>query len=84
VTTSRQLFVQDPTTGRIRFTRAGVERYRTRFARVGFDITSIRTLAQFEAAVDASFAREMRELAATARGEDRQLDEALKGLSGWE
>jgi hypothetical protein len=34
--------------------------------------------------VDASFAREMRELAATARGEDPELDETLKGLPGWE
>ncbi|MBU0501460.1 MAG: hypothetical protein KJ558_10215 [Gammaproteobacteria bacterium] len=79
----RQYFVEDPMTGRIRFTKTGEARFRERFARSGFQIDQIRTMAQFEAAVDATFEREMNELAAGMRGEDPVLDQILAGLPGW-
>lgn len=79
----RQWFVQDPATGRIRFTQAGRAHFRERFARSGFQIDQIRTMAQFGAAVDATFEREMGEMATRIRGEDPVLDQILSGLPGW-
>jgi hypothetical protein len=83
MTTARQLFVQDPVTKRIRFTQAGIAKYQKKFSRVGFNIKTIRTLSEFESAVDASFAAEMQDLSETAK-DDPALAEALKGLPGWE
>lgn len=80
---ARQLYIQDAGTGKIRFTRAGDEKYGARFARAGFDIRKITTMREFESAVDASFAQEMRQLALTARGENSALDAVLAGLPGW-
>ena len=81
---ARQLFIQDATTGRIRFTQAGVERYKERFAKAGFAIRRITTMREFEAAVDASFALEMEHLAADTRGQDPALDAIMAGLPGWD
>lgn len=80
----RQLYIQDPATGRIRFTKAGRERYAARFAKVGYRIDDIRTLAAFEAAVDTLFQSEMYRMADGFRGEDAEFDAALSGLPGWE
>ncbi|OGT87646.1 MAG: hypothetical protein A2286_13410 [Gammaproteobacteria bacterium RIFOXYA12_FULL_61_12] len=80
----RQLFVEDPATGRIRITKSGEARFRERFARSGFRIDQIRTKAQFEAAIDAAFEREMNELAVRMRGDDPVLDQILSGLPGWD
>lgn len=80
----RRFFVEDPKTGRIRFTKAGETHFRERFAKSGFQIGQIRTMTQFEAAVDATFEREMRELAAGMQGEDPVLDQILSGLPGWD
>ena len=46
----RRLFVKDVGTGKIRFTRKGVEAFRQDFAKVGVDINQITTPAQFSAA----------------------------------
>ena len=81
---ARQLYIEDPTTGRIRFTKAGRDRYAARFARAGHRIDDIRTKAQFEAAVDAMFQSEMNQMAADSRGQDAELDAVLSGLPGWE
>jgi hypothetical protein len=40
---------------RVRFTTAGVRRFKERFARAGFDIAKIRRIDQFEAALVGSF-----------------------------
>ena len=81
---ARQLFIQDATTGRIRFTQAGISRYGERFARAGFSIRQITTMKEFEAAVDASFALEMKKLASETRGQDPALDAIMTGLPGWD
>ena len=80
----RALYVQDPVTGKIRLTRTAIERYGSRFARVGHDACKITTLEQFEAAVDASFALQMQELASELRGVDPELDAIMQGLPGWD
>lgn len=80
---ARQLYIQDASTGKIRFTRAGCEKYGARFARAGFDIRKITSMQAFESAVDASFAQEMQQLASAARGEDSALDAVLAGLPSW-
>lgn len=79
----RTLFVQDVSSGRIRFTRRGQDAWRKRLAKAGCDIDRIRTLAEFEAAVDAVFAAEFRALAAREKGKDPFLDAILAEIPGW-
>ena len=43
----RQYFIEDPTSGAIRFTAKGIEHFRDRFAKAGIDIRAIRTVTQF-------------------------------------
>ncbi len=81
---ARTLFVEDSANGRIRFTRKGVEKYGSRFARVGFDIEAIRTMAEFEQAVDAMMDHELRRLAASIGDDEPELKEALRGLPGFD
>lgn len=71
-------------TNEFRPTKAMIERYGARFAKAGYDIRKLRTREQWNAAVDASFALEMRTLASTTRGQDAQLDALLQGLPGWD
>lgn len=79
----RELFIEDPVSGSIRLTRTAHERYSQRFARVGYDIRRIKTLAAFERAVDAMVSFELHQLARETR-DDPQLNEAMKGLPGWD
>lgn len=81
---TQQLYIREPGTGRIRLTSMAVERYRERFARAGFHVEDIRTLEQFEAAIDAMFRREMEEYGAESHGIDPELDRVLDGLPGWD
>jgi len=81
---TRQIFIQDPITKRIRLTNAGIEKYGVRFLRAGFQPSQIRTMETLKAAVDASFASEMERLASTTKGRNADLDEILNGLPGWE
>jgi hypothetical protein len=81
---TRQLYIQDPISKRIRFTQSGIELYGKNFGRAGFDIKKIKTMAEFERAVDASFAQDMQKLAVTTRGQDAEIDEVLAGLPGWD
>ena len=43
-------FVEDPKTGRIRFTAKGLAAFRSQFARIGIDIRRIRTRDELRAA----------------------------------
>ncbi|MGD9171169.1 MAG: hypothetical protein PVI97_14065 [Candidatus Thiodiazotropha sp.] len=81
---ARQLYIQDPVSKRIRLTKAGLERYANRFARVGYRASEIETLEELKSAIDASFDHEMAELAKTARGHNVELDEIMSGLPGWD
>ncbi len=81
---ARQLYIQDPITQRIRMTKAGIEKYESRFARVGVQASTIKTVAAFKAAVEACFTSEMETLASTAKGKNADLDEIMTGLPGWE
>lgn len=45
-----ECFVEDPETGRIRFTAKGLAAFRSQFARAGIDIRSIRTRDEVRAA----------------------------------
>ena len=45
-----ECFVEDPKTGRIRFTAKGLAAFRSQFARTGIDIRRIRTRDEFRAA----------------------------------
>ena len=76
----RQLFIEDPHSGRLRLTRAGVERYGTRFARVGINARKITTRAELEAATDASFMQELHALASETQGSNPELDRILDHL----
>ena len=61
----RECFVEDPATGRIRFTAKGLAAYRSQFARAGIDIKRIRTRDDFRAACVRSehvFAEDLRQL----------------------
>jgi hypothetical protein len=79
----RQLYIQDPSSHRIRLTRAGLDKYAPRFAQAGFRACEIRTLDELKEAIDASFNREMAKLATTARGCNSDLDQIMGGLPGW-
>jgi len=80
----RHYFIRDTATGRIRFTRAGIDAFGREFAEVGYDIRRIHTREAFRAASDASFAFQMRRVAQTTRGQSRLLDKILAGLPGWD
>src|SRR5688572_23087215 len=45
-----ECFVEDPDTGRIRFTAKGLAAFRSQFARTGIDIRRIRTRDELRAA----------------------------------
>ncbi len=79
----RQLYIQDPSSNRIRLTQAGLDKYASRFAQSGFRASEIRTLDELKEAIDASFSHEMANLAATARGGNGDLDQIMRGLPGW-
>ncbi len=81
---TKHLFLTDKTTGRIRFTKLGLEKLGTRFAKAGINPKSIRTREDYLEAVDAMFQSEMEESASKLKGKSKELDEALKGLPGWE
>lgn len=81
---SNTIYIEDLATKRIRFTRAGHERYARRLARVGYNIESIRNKAQLAEALDAMFMYEMRELARSCKGRDAEMDRLLSGLPGWD
>ncbi|MEW7972788.1 MAG: hypothetical protein AB2821_04805 [Candidatus Thiodiazotropha endolucinida] len=80
---ARQLYIKDPSSNRIRLTRAGLDKYANRFAKVGYQASEIRTMEVLKEAIDASFDHEMVKLATTARDNNADLDEALSGLPGW-
>ncbi|MEW8139540.1 MAG: hypothetical protein AB2761_20955 [Candidatus Thiodiazotropha endolucinida] len=81
---ARQLYIQDPSSNRIRLTKAGLERYAARFAKAGYQASNIKTLEELRNAIDASFNHEMAKLATTARGSNTDLDEIMSGLPGWD
>ncbi|MEW8046618.1 MAG: hypothetical protein AB2805_09020 [Candidatus Thiodiazotropha sp.] len=81
---ARQLYIQDPSSNRIRLTKAGLERYAARFAKAGYQANNIKTLEELRNAIDASFNHEMAKLATTARGSNTDLDEIMSGLPGWD
>ncbi len=74
-----QLIIRNPDTDTIRFTRAGQERFARRFARSGFDIRAIKTMAQFQVAYEATFEREIRDELAKSEP-DPELRHALRHL----
>ncbi|MCP4666420.1 MAG: hypothetical protein GY849_08630 [Deltaproteobacteria bacterium] len=80
----RQLFLADKAYGKIRLTRKGMELYGKRFALSGVDISTIKTMTELEAAVDAMFKREMEELAHESKGQNPEYDAVMKGLPGWD
>ena len=79
----RRLFVKDVGTGKIRFTRKGVEAFRQDFAKVGVDINQITAPTQFSAASEASYAYEMHKSTTTLTGKDPQLEAIMRTLPGW-
>lgn len=79
----QRLFVKDVATGKIRFTRKGVEAFGRDFAEVGFDIRKITTGAQFSAASDARFAFEMHRAAREIRGKQPALEAIMRTLPEW-
>ena len=52
---TQKLFIQETTSERIKFTSYGINSLGEKFAKAGFDIREIRTMTEFERAVDASF-----------------------------
>ena len=81
---ARQLFIENPNTGRLRLTKAGIERYGFRFAKVGYQASKITTRAELKSAIDACFYHELIELASTAHGKNPDLDKIMSGLPGWD
>ncbi len=82
LTNPRQLVIEDPTTGTIRFTRTGVERFRDRFAKIGIDIRNLRTKEDFLAAHTACFNSEI-SLAAILM-DNPVLDEIMAEIPAWQ
>ena len=80
----RRLFVKDLATGKIHFTRKGVEAFGKDFAKVGFDIRKITTAAQFSAACDASYAYEISRAARKICGKQPALEAIMSTLPGWD
>ena len=61
----RECFIEDPATGRIRFTPKGRAAYRSQFGRAGIDIARIGTREQFRDACRRSehvFAADLRQM----------------------
>ncbi len=61
-----ECFVEDPETGRIRFTAKGLAVFRSQFARAGIDIRRIRTRDELRAACRRSehvFVNDLRQMA---------------------
>ena len=83
MTNYAQLYIQDPLTNRIRITNTGVKKYGLRFSRAGYNIKNIKTPSEFKNAVDVCFTLEMQDFASTARGQNSDLDNILRGLPGW-
>ncbi len=63
-------YLVDESTGRIRFTAAGKQAFRRRFARAGITFESIRTHAQLSAALEASTAEFLEDTIETISGMD--------------
>lgn len=78
------IYIEDLATKRIRFTRAGRERYAQRLAKAGYCVDAIQTKEQLAAAFSAMFRREMKQIANAHRGKDAELDMVLTGLPGWD
>jgi hypothetical protein len=75
----RQCFVEDPATGRIRFTAKGLAAFRSQFARAGIDIGRIRTREELRAACTHSehvFVDDLREM---VKGHT-ELEEVLESV----
>ncbi|MBN2702385.1 MAG: hypothetical protein JXR29_13145 [Methylothermaceae bacterium] len=79
----RTLFIRDVSTGKIRITQSGKTAYRHRFAKAGYDIDRIRTLEEFESAVDAIFSAEFHDLAIKDKGKNPTLDRILTDVLEW-
>lgn len=80
----QRLFVKDLATGKIHFTRKGVEAFGRDFAEVGFDIRQINTAAQFSAASEARFAFEIDRAARQIRGKQPALEAIMRTLPWWD
>jgi hypothetical protein len=76
----RECFVEDPATGRIRFTAKGLAAYRSQFARAGIDIARIRNREAFRAACIRSESVFVEDLRHMVKGHT-ELEEALN--SAW-
>lgn len=50
--TLHRLFIKDSTTGKIRFSKTGIETLGPKFAKIGVDIRSVTTLAEARRAVE--------------------------------
>ena len=71
--------LQEATTGRIRFTRAGQEALAARFARVGVTLTTLRTLDDVEDAIARVTHAEYHQLSPTEQA-DAETVEAIHDL----
>lgn len=74
---SKPFFIEEPETGRIRFTPHGIKQLRARFAAAGIDIRAIKTKQEARQAIEASQHVWLAEIAELAEG-----DEALTEILG--
>ena len=75
----QQAFIEDPKTGRIRFTTKGFAEYGQRFAKAGIDINQVRTRDAFRTASIKSECVVWEEIRELVKGH-KELEEVLKPL----
>ena len=74
-------YIEDVQSGRIRFTRTGLNRFAGQLACCGISIGQIRTRAQFEAALDRMLEQDLDEVAALFEPEP-SLESILADFAG--
>jgi hypothetical protein len=80
----RNYYIQDPVTGKIRFTSAFIDLYGAQYAKAGFDLRKITTITLFNQATDVVMSQKLRAVADEFQGQDPRVDRIMAGLPGWD
>lgn len=75
---THQLFVENPATGHLRFTRKGIEILGPKFAKVGIDIRTIKTRSEARSAAEKYSDYALRDLALNST--NKTIDDILCDL----
>lgn len=78
-----KFYILDTQTGRIRFTRSGIEHFGPRFQKAGINLRNIHTIDAFKQASRVVEELRFRQLALDIKGRDQKVDAIMTGLPGW-